>query len=46
MNGRSVDQPGDLVMTALQELAGEITLNDSELGGALFTVFVPKRRKV
>jgi len=34
-----------LVMTALQELGGEITLNDSELGGALFTVFVPKRKK-
>ncbi len=33
-----------LVMTALQELGGEITLNDSELGGALFSVFVPKRR--
>jgi len=35
-----------LVMSALQELGGEITLNDSELGGALFTVFVPKRRGV
>ncbi len=34
-----------LVMTALQELGGEITLNDSELGGALFTVFIPKRKK-
>lgn len=33
-----------LVMGALQELGGEITLNDSELGGALFTVFIPKRR--
>ena len=34
-----------LVMTALQELGGEITLNDCELGGALFTVFIPKRKK-
>ncbi len=34
-----------LVMRALQDLGGEITLNDSELGGALFTVFVPKRKK-
>ena len=34
-----------LVMTALQKLGGEITLNDSELGGALFTVFIPKQRK-
>lgn len=33
-----------LVMCALQDLGGEITLNDSELGGALFTVFIPKRR--
>jgi len=33
-----------LVMSALKDLNGEITLNDSELGGALFTVFVPKRR--
>ncbi len=33
-----------LVMTALQGLGGEITLGDSELGGALFTVFIPKRR--
>jgi sensor histidine kinase regulating citrate/malate metabolism len=35
-----------LVMAALQELGGEITLHDSELGGALFTVFIPKCRKV
>jgi len=34
-----------LVMSALKDLNGEITLNDSELGGALFTVFIPKRRK-
>lgn len=33
-----------LVMTALQELGGEITLGDSELGGALFTAFIPKWR--
>lgn len=34
-----------LVMSALKDLNGEITLNDSELGGALFTVFIPKRKK-
>lgn len=34
-----------LVMSALRDLSGEITLGDSELGGALFTVFIPKRRK-
>ena len=33
-----------LVMCALQDLGGEITLNDSELGGALFTAFIPKQR--
>ena len=33
-----------LVMTALKDLGGEITLTDSELGGALFTVFIPKQK--
>ncbi|WP_303720537.1 sensor histidine kinase [Malonomonas rubra] len=33
-----------LVMTALQDFGGEITLGDSELGGALFTAFIPKRK--
>ncbi len=33
-----------LVMRALNDLHGQITLGDSELGGALFTVFIPKRR--
>jgi len=33
-----------LVMTALQDLEGEITFTDSELGGALFTVFIPKQK--
>lgn len=33
-----------LVMSALQTLAGEITLGDSELGGAMFSVFIPKRK--
>ncbi|MBN2791439.1 MAG: sensor histidine kinase [Desulfuromonadales bacterium] len=34
-----------LVMNALKELGGEITLGDSGLGGALFTTFIPKRRR-
>lgn len=33
-----------LVMNALNDLHGQITLGDSELGGALFTVFIPKQR--
>ncbi len=33
-----------LVNRALKDLNGQITLGDSELGGALFTVFIPKRR--
>ena len=33
-----------LVMRALHDLKAQITLGDSELGGALFTVFIPKRR--
>jgi len=35
-----------LVMRALNDLHGQITLGDSELGGALFTVFIPKRRNL
>jgi sensor histidine kinase regulating citrate/malate metabolism len=34
-----------LVKKALQELDGQITLGDSELGGALFSVFIPKHRR-
>ncbi|MBN1957824.1 MAG: sensor histidine kinase [Desulfuromonadales bacterium] len=33
-----------LVQKALRELHGQITLSDSELGGALFSVFIPKKR--
>lgn len=33
-----------LVQQALQSLGGQITLGNSELGGALFSVFIPKRR--
>jgi len=33
-----------LVMRTLNDLHGQITLGDSELGGALFTVFIPKRK--
>ena len=33
-----------LVMQTLNDLQGQITLGDSELGGALFTVFIPKRK--
>jgi len=32
-----------LVKNALCDLGGQITLADSELGGALFTVFIPKQ---
>ena len=32
-----------LVQKALQDLDGEITLGESELGGALFSVFIPKQ---
>jgi sensor histidine kinase regulating citrate/malate metabolism len=34
-----------LVQKALQELEGQITLSESDLGGALFSVFIPKRRR-
>ncbi len=34
-----------LVNKALHELGGQITLSESELGGALFSVFIPKRRR-
>ena len=34
-----------LLSQALTDLGGQITLADSELGGALFSVFIPKRRK-
>jgi sensor histidine kinase regulating citrate/malate metabolism len=34
-----------LAMRALKELEGQITLNDSELQGAFFSVFIPKRRR-
>ena len=34
-----------LVTRALTDLGGQITLADSELGGALFCVFIPKRRR-
>jgi sensor histidine kinase regulating citrate/malate metabolism len=34
-----------LVKNALKELGGEITLSESELGGALFSVFIPKHRR-
>lgn len=33
-----------LVKKALDDLNGEITFSDSSLGGALFSVFIPKRR--
>jgi sensor histidine kinase regulating citrate/malate metabolism len=32
-----------LVKKALKDLGGQITLSDSDLGGALFSVFIPKR---
>ncbi|MDT8420082.1 MAG: sensor histidine kinase [Desulfuromonadales bacterium] len=34
-----------LVRRALDDLGGQITLADGELGGALFTVFIPKHRQ-
>lgn len=34
-----------LVQHALNNLGGQITLSDGELGGALFTVFIPKHRE-
>ncbi len=34
-----------LALKALNELQGQITLNTSELNGALFSVFIPKRRR-
>ncbi|HEY5672916.1 MAG TPA: sensor histidine kinase [Malonomonas sp.] len=34
-----------LVNQALTALGGQITLADSDLGGALFSVFIPKRRR-
>ena len=33
-----------LVRKALQDLQGQITLADSDMGGALFSVFIPKQR--
>jgi len=33
-----------LVKKALQDLGGQITLADSDMGGALFSVFIPKQR--
>ncbi len=33
-----------LVTSALADLGGQITLTDSELGGAMFSVFIPKQR--
>lgn len=33
-----------LVRKALQDLKGQITLADSDMGGALFSVFIPKQR--
>ena len=33
-----------LVKKALQDLGGQITLADSNMGGALFSVFIPKQR--
>jgi sensor histidine kinase regulating citrate/malate metabolism len=32
-----------LLKKALKDLGGQITLSDSDLGGALFSVFIPKR---
>lgn len=34
-----------LAQQALQFLGGELSIGDSELGGMLFSVFIPKRRK-
>jgi len=33
-----------LVRRALEELGGEMTLGESELGGALFSIFIPKKK--
>jgi len=33
-----------LVKKALRDLGGQITLADSDMGGALFSVFIPKKR--
>ncbi len=33
-----------LVRKAIQDLQGQITLADSDMGGALFSVFIPKQR--
>jgi len=33
-----------LVKKALRDLGGEMTLSDSDMGGALFSVFIPKQR--
>jgi sensor histidine kinase regulating citrate/malate metabolism len=35
-----------LVRKALRDLGGQITLSDSDLGGALFSVFIPKRGRL
>ncbi|MDG5466929.1 sensor histidine kinase [Deltaproteobacteria bacterium IMCC39524] len=34
-----------LARKALRDLGGQITLSDSDLGGALFSVFIPKQRR-
>ena len=33
-----------LVKKALEDLGGEMTLGESELGGALFSIFIPKKK--
>ena len=35
-----------LVKKAIKDLDGQITLSDSDLGGALFSVFIPKRGRI
>lgn len=35
-----------LVKKALEDLGGEMTLGESELGGALFSIFIPKKKAV
>ena len=35
-----------LARKALRDLGGQITLSDSDLGGALFSVFIPKRGRL
>ncbi len=45
---RGVEDRGQglyLVNRALKELGGAITLDDSELGGARFTVYIPKQKR-